>query len=634
MSLIVNQNLSAMNAHHYLKNTQNAFGRSVEKLSSGLRINRAADDPAGLVISEKFRAQVDGLKQAIRNAKDGISLIQTAEGALDEVATILRSMRNLALHSANTGGTDAAAAAANQAQINDAIATLDRIANTTSFGNTKLLNGQSGVAATVTNPDAIAFVSGTTATQSDTYAINVTQAAVRGTHISEAGRTVSEAMGTLAGTAGAQDFAAVNATFTVGINDGTNSVDITQPFVTITLDTDNVTKDSLVSQLNAGFAAESLDMTAYVSGNRIAIKGNSLDDGMQIVVDARAAGGAGQTNLQNLTGFTSSALLTTESATASTGVIANASAKLGVSETLTFQATATSVPVSVNLTAGMTIQRAIDSINSALQSNSIRATASYDSATGMLTIQNNEYGGVDTAKVRISSSLDLDAATGKQGTGLSTGVNDIKYVASGDRGTEGRDVEGEFNGVAGTGIGLLLTGPVGLPSEGLTLRVAGGFDGDAGTVTVVQGSLTFQIGAFANETVTVQLQDLRSTGLGIHATGTTYMDTTAISVANIDVTAGGGKGAQDAILVLDAAITQVSLMRAEMGAFQKDTLEASVRNLGIAAQNMASSESTIRDADMAEEMLAFSRAQILQQTSMAMLAQANQSPQMIMRLFQ
>src|SRR5437868_437416 len=99
----INTNLAATGILANLSNTQKMFSTEVERLSSGLRINRAADDPAGLVQSEKYRAQVDGLGQAIRNARDGVNLSQTAEGAMDEISTALRSMRTLALHAANTG---------------------------------------------------------------------------------------------------------------------------------------------------------------------------------------------------------------------------------------------------------------------------------------------------------------------------------------------------------------------------------------------------------------------------------------------------------------------------------------------------------------------------------------------------
>jgi flagellin len=141
MALRINLNTSALNAHRQLQNTDKAMGASIERLSSGYRINRAADDPAGLAISENLRSQVSGLGQAISNSSDAVNLIKTAEGALSEVHTLLRTMRNLALHAANTGANDDTAVDADQAQIDSAVAALDRIATNTQFGTKTLLDG-------------------------------------------------------------------------------------------------------------------------------------------------------------------------------------------------------------------------------------------------------------------------------------------------------------------------------------------------------------------------------------------------------------------------------------------------------------------------------------------------------------
>jgi len=140
----INQNVMANNAFRNLSTTNVSLGKSLEKLSSGFRINRAADDAAGLVISQGLRAQTSGLRQATRNAQDGISVVQTAEGALNEVHTILNRMRDLAVQSANTGANDVAARTAAGAEITALTLEIDRIATSTSFGGTKLLDGTYG----------------------------------------------------------------------------------------------------------------------------------------------------------------------------------------------------------------------------------------------------------------------------------------------------------------------------------------------------------------------------------------------------------------------------------------------------------------------------------------------------------
>ncbi|MEM9200530.1 MAG: flagellin [Actinomycetota bacterium] len=151
----INNNIMAFNAQRNLGSSAMSMGKSIEKLSSGLRINRAADDASGLVISQKLRAQTSGLRQATRNAQDGISVVQTAEGGLNEVHSMLNRMRDLAVQASNTGANDATARAAAQQELGQLRTEIDRIGNTTSFGDVKLLNGSFGVeAAKVTGYDA------------------------------------------------------------------------------------------------------------------------------------------------------------------------------------------------------------------------------------------------------------------------------------------------------------------------------------------------------------------------------------------------------------------------------------------------------------------------------------------------
>ncbi|HVW32755.1 MAG TPA: flagellin, partial [Acidimicrobiia bacterium] len=151
MGLRINQNIAAMNAYRNLTVTDGQMSKSLEKLSSGFRINRAADDAAGLSISEGLRAQVGGTQVAIRNAQDGISVVQTAEGALSEVHSILQRMRDLSVQAANAGSQDATARTAAQTEFTQLKAEIDRIGSTTSFGNTKLLDGSFGNQAGVVN---------------------------------------------------------------------------------------------------------------------------------------------------------------------------------------------------------------------------------------------------------------------------------------------------------------------------------------------------------------------------------------------------------------------------------------------------------------------------------------------------
>lgn len=138
----INNNIMAMNSHRQLSMNNNNGAKSMEKLSSGMRINRAGDDAAGLAISEKKRGQIRGLKQASRNAQDGISLIQTAEGALNETHAILQRMRELAVQAANDTNDDDTDRAALQAEVNQLLEEIDRIAEDTKFNGQSLIDSE------------------------------------------------------------------------------------------------------------------------------------------------------------------------------------------------------------------------------------------------------------------------------------------------------------------------------------------------------------------------------------------------------------------------------------------------------------------------------------------------------------
>jgi flagellin len=141
MGLRINQNIEAMNAYRNLTGTETSLSKSLERLSSGMRINRAADDAAGLSISENLLSQVNGFKVASSNAQDGISLLQTAEGALNETTNLLQRIRDLAVQAANTGANDQTARDAIGKEVTQALNEIDRISNATVFGAKSLLDG-------------------------------------------------------------------------------------------------------------------------------------------------------------------------------------------------------------------------------------------------------------------------------------------------------------------------------------------------------------------------------------------------------------------------------------------------------------------------------------------------------------
>jgi len=141
MSLKINHNIESMVAHRNLLMNDRALSKSLERLASGQKVNRAADDPAALVISEHMRAQVSGMHQAIKNNEIAISLVQTAEGSMNEISNMLVGLRQRAISAANVGASDQAMIEANQAEIENALASIDRLVTTTQFGHYKLLDG-------------------------------------------------------------------------------------------------------------------------------------------------------------------------------------------------------------------------------------------------------------------------------------------------------------------------------------------------------------------------------------------------------------------------------------------------------------------------------------------------------------
>ncbi|MED4454448.1 flagellin [Metabacillus fastidiosus] len=187
----INHNIAALNTHRQLNSASGAQSKSMEKLSSGLRINRAGDDAAGLAISEKMRGQIRGLEMGSKNAQDGISLIQTAEGALNETHSILQRMRELAVQSSNDTNTTTDRGEL-QKEMDQLVEEIDRIANTTEFNTKKLLNGdlsgvrevaQSATFNEVSDKAVFTAISGAgTITENKTYNVEISSATTGGVY--------------------------------------------------------------------------------------------------------------------------------------------------------------------------------------------------------------------------------------------------------------------------------------------------------------------------------------------------------------------------------------------------------------------------------------------------------------------
>ena len=192
------------------------------------------------------------------------------------------------------------------------------------------------------------------------------------------------------------------------------------------------------------------------------------------------------------------------------------------------------------------------------------------------------------------------------------------------------DISGEINGEAASGKGQVLTGGPGASTvEGIQVRYTGlaAPEGNfAGTVTFAQNSLIFHVGANADQTSAVSLRGMHAHKLGTGITNESEFG----SLREVDVTSS--RGAEDAIRIIDKAIEDVTVQRGELGAFQRNNLESNLNYLRIAHQEITNSESVIRDADMAAEMMAFTRNQIMVESSTAMMAQANMMSRSVLQL--
>ena len=274
MGLRINQNTAATNAYRNLNVSDGQMAKSLEKLSSGFRINRAADDAAGLSISEGMRSQIGGLKVAVRNAQDGISVVQTAEGALTEVHSLLQRARDLSVQSANTGGNDLAARTAASTEVGQIVNEVNRISASTAFGGKNLLDGSQTAGFT--------FQVGSGAAVTDQVTVNISSMSAAGLGLT--GTAAASTGGTLAGApvVPAAGPGSVNLTYNTG-----SGAAVTTSFNVAAATYDTTTaagRDALQSALSAGISAAGLgnDIKAELvgsGGSSYAIKLSTLGTG-------------------------------------------------------------------------------------------------------------------------------------------------------------------------------------------------------------------------------------------------------------------------------------------------------------------------------------------------------------------
>ncbi|MER1984461.1 MAG: flagellin [Solibacillus sp.] len=572
----IQHNISALNTHRNLAFNNTQTSKALEKLSSGYKINRAGDDAAGLAISEKMRGQIRGLDMASKNAQDGISLIQTAEGALNETQSILQRMRELAVQAGNDTNTKDDRGQI-QKEIDQLTSEINRIGNTTEFNTKKLVNGELS--------DKFVTVEGTAGTPTDVKFAKTQEITV--------GKTA-----TTWGSDGNKINEKVEVSFTGKAANGLEWNALTAT----TTATDNqmtITKDATTGKMNVTVNAKDANETVSITNKEMvhnAEKGTydfdhqgvkfSLTEA-QVSKWATGANGAATINLVD--GKTTG----THDATAKAIDFGSKTVALGAD-------TGTAAGVSSSLT-----------------------NFKIDGASKEL------LGGVENVKVTFGGGkLTVEL---QDGATTPATVNKYEFSAA-----AGDTIKFNENGVSfdlaiATGSTAIAATTIKLDTETKSVELGKGAD------TTEDRSLKFQIGANENQAMTVSIGDMRASALGITGSGAgfqtekTVTDGTNAAAVESSLDLSTHESAAKAITTLDAAINKVSTQRASLGAVQ-NRLEHTINNLGASSENLTAAESRIRDTDMAAEMMNFTKNNILTQAAQSMLAQANQQPQGVLQL--
>ena len=634
--MVVQHNMQAANANRMLNVTTSAQSKSTEKLSSGYKINRAADDAAGLTISEKMRKQIRGLDRASTNAEDGVSAVQTAEGALTEVHSMLQRMNELATQSAN-GTNSTTDRQAIQDEIDQLTTEIDRVSETTKFNETYLLKGDTDGATSAKNVNAhdaglagklVANGDGTSTFKLDKALADGDKVTIAGTQYT-IGSTTSSAdgygklsdlsaktlsVGDSVTTAVGNKYTLVDeaknedATYTDGMQiniDGKkytigNATDLTNTTLkkadAITLVSEALQKGKDVSITKIGTVAG-----MYAAASAVDIKVvSSLDTGKISSLDC-GSGTAGK-------------------APTAAELAKKAGATLGAGDTVTVKGVSTkatnSDPATMNTIKDVVKQlKATDVVK--IGTNTLNIAEETDVANNKYTVNDVLALLNDNDEVTITATTaDAKNAMAAAGLTAATAYTAVETKNSSDA----KNVISAKDAYSMMAEELQKASSIGADvAAEVKSDNSGSFTITQGTVDVKEAlSFNLHVGADADSTnkITVDIDSMSSAGLGIKGI---KADTE-----------------QDATYAIDAiadAISQVSSQRSALGAIQ-NRLEHTINNLDNVVENTTSAESRIRDTDMAEEMVNYSKNNILAQAGQSMLAQANQSNQGVLSLLQ
>ena len=554
----IQHNIMAMNAYRNYNTNTSALSKNLEKLSSGYKINRAGDDAAGLAISEKMRAQITGLNAAQKNVKDGISLVKTAEGAMQEIQDMLNRMDYLATQSAN-GTYDNEVDRYNlQKEVTQLKSEINRIAESANFNGIQLLNGDldAGSAAAssmsdVTVTPEVDGVNPAEAPQKGIYTIDTSGLKVT---------TGSKATGSIKVTVAGKTIAAATLT---GSNKSLSNISFTAAAAKVTI------------------GGETFSVSADAKGIKLTMDktpSKEFTQDMTVTYQCSNAVRAGQADQTANNAWTDSVRVDQKAIYAEDRRLASAKFDIG------------------NITDGYQLMIGKDVYTFAVGKDS-----KYANAGGNV---------IDLTKVNKTGD-DLKAEAARRLSEVAKNNSMFKVTTDNTSGfvhlteIEGK-VDYEKNDLAGTAANATDGDWTGLVKSGMA-----GANGGAA------GGLTLQIGdtSASYNQLNVSIGDMHTYG--------------AMAIDGLDISTP--EGASSAIDVIKNAINYVSGIRGDLGATQ-NRLEHTANNLSVMAENIQDAESTIRDTDVAEEMMAYTKNNILVQSAQAMLAQANAVPQGVLQL--
>ena len=578
--MVVQHNLQAMNANRMLGITTKQASGSTEKLSSGYRINRAADDAAGLAISEKMRKQIRGLSQASSNAEDGISCVQTAEGALAEVQDMLQRMNELAVQAAN-GTNSATDRQYIQDEFDQLIEEIDRVAETTKFNETYLLKGDDA------KPTKNMYITNYSVTYTKNDLPNNTKGIDYKTNY-----------------VGTNNIYIVSAS----IYNTSSNISLTGNKIQ---NGDDITKfmEKATDAANTGVnkAGATLNTSSYVAFVNVELDSKVMDGSNGDVEGVKNA--------------------TTKRDLSNDGTTSTVRANRDLFVYNTANSTVTRITQGTEMTEYLNSDntmkdkyRLVDILygdSNEVDSKAVTSTRVQDSYT-----KGKAFKWTDDSLERDVSSKQLYDADGQAVSGVALNKyfdENGNYKGGLYTTSQARAIDEVFNNT------VTMSKFVNGTMTQFTAATINAYITQSSTQVAAALDVELHAGSDSdrNNKVQVELSTLTAAGLGIDK----------LASYNIGIVDSTGNNATDAIDVIADALNMVSRQRSALGAVQ-NRLEHTIKNLDNVVENTTSAESAIRDTDMAEEMVKYSNSNILQQAGQSMLAQANQANQGVLSLLQ